>query len=75
MYNIVQNLTKDSIHSVFLAQHRNTFFIKSVSQVSQHQLHSTRLVTLAFYLDILSLGFGIDLDFQIVYFILNKLLL
>lgn len=45
------------------------------SQVSQNQLHRTRLVTLAFYLDILSLGFGRDLDFQIVYFILNKLLL
>lgn len=60
---------------MFLVQHRNTFFVKSVSQVSQNLLYSTRIVTLAFYLDILSLDFGIDLDFQIVYFILNKLLL
>lgn len=38
--------------------------MKSVSQVSQNQLHSTGIVTLAFYLDVLSLVFGIDLDFK-----------
>lgn len=39
--------------------------MKSVSQVSQNQLHSTGIaVYLAFYLDVLPLVFGIDLDFK-----------
>lgn len=66
---------KQRNHSVFPVQHRNVFFTKSVSQTLQNQLHSTRIVALAFYLDISLLVFEMPLDFQTVHFILNKLLL